>query len=427
MAAITEEKRGWKIPFFTVWIGQALSLVGTAIARFALIWWLTDQTGSAVVLAGSSLVSVAPRVLLGPMAGVYIDRHNRRRIMIMADAFTGLVSLWLAIMFLTGSMQVWHVYVVILARSLGSTFHGPAMNASTTLMVPEQQLSRVAGMNQTLGGVMSFLGPVLGALSLELLPLHGVMLVDVGTAVLAIVALLIIRIPNPERRLDENGDTSSMWTDLKEGFRYILDWKGMAIFMGMAMSINFMISPAFSLMPLLVRNEFLGGAPELAMLQSSSGIGLLVGGLTLSIWGGFRRKVVTILVGTTLLGAAIVGLGVTPTSIFWVAIASSVAMGFILPFINGTTGAMLQATTAPEMQGRVFTATESFSSMMMLVSLALAGPIAEAVGLRVMFIVSGLVCFLEGLGGFFIPALMKVEEQGNEIQKRHSESVAVGS
>jgi len=427
MTAVVGTNQDWKKPFFTVWIGQAFSLVGTAIARFALIWWLTDLTGSAIVLAGSSLVSIAPRVILGPLAGVYIDRHNRRKVMILADAFTALVSLWLAFMFWSGAMQVWHVYIVIFARALGSTFHGPAMNASTTLMVPEQQLSRVAGMNQTLGGVMNFLGPVLGALCLEFLPLHGVMLLDVGTAALAIAALLVVTIPNPERRLDENGKTSSMWTDLKEGFQYILDWKGMAIFMGMAMSINFMISPAFSLMPLLVRNEFLGGAPELAMLESSSGIGLLVGGLVLSIWGGFRKKVVTILVGMASLGAAIIGLGMTPVTLFWLAIASSVAMGFILPFVNGTTGAMLQATTAPEMQGRVFTATESFASMMMLVSLALAGPIAEAVGLRAMFIASGLVCLLEGLGGFFIPALMNVEEQGTEIQKKQTEAVTVGS
>ena len=427
MSAVVGTKQDWKKPFFTVWIGQAFSLVGTAIARFALIWWLTDLTGSAVVLAGSSLISIAPRVLLGPMAGVYIDRHNRRRIMILADAFTGLVSLWLAIMFLTGSMQVWHVYVVILARSLGSTFHGPAMNASTTMMVPQDQLARIAGMNQTLEGVLNFVGPALGALFLEILPLHNVMLIDVGTAVLAIAALLVINIPDPERKPSQNGESSSMWVDLKEGFQYILSWKGMAVFLGMAMTLNFMITPAFSLLPLMVRNEFHGGAPELAVLESAHGIGLLVGGLVLSVWGGFRRKVVTILSGTALLGISIIVLSATPAALFWIATASFVSIGFILPFVNGTIGAMLQSTTAPEMQGRVFTVTSSLSTVMTLASLAVAGPVAEAFGLRAMFIASGLVCLLEGLGGFFIPALMNVEEQGVEIQKKQTEAVTVGS
>lgn len=427
MAAVAEIRRQWKTPFFTVWIGQAFSLLGTVVARFALIWWLTDLTGSAVVLAGSTLVSMAPRVILGPLAGVYIDRHNRRMVMILADAFTGLVSLWLAYMFWVGAMEVWHVYLVIFARSLGSTFHNPAMSASTSLMVPEEQLSRVAGMNQTLNGILNFVGPAMGALFLELLPLHGVMMIDVGTALIAILTLLVIQIPNPVRTPSEDDEPESMWKDMRDGFRYIFSWKGMAIFLGMAMLINFVINPAFTLMPLLVKNEFFGGAPELAMLESTHGIGLLVGGILLSIWGGFRKKVNTILVGTILLGVAVIGLGFTPVTAFWGAVLASAGIGFVLPFVNGTIGAMLQSTTAPEMQGRVFSATNSLSSVMTLASLMVAGPVAEWIGVRTMFLISGLVCAVVGLGGYFIPALLQMEEQGQQLQKKHSEIVAASS
>lgn len=425
MAIGVKSSNNWKLPFFTIWTGQIFSLVGTAIGRFALIWWLTDLTGSATVLAGSSLLSIAPRVFLGPLAGVVIDRSNRKKIMILADAFTGLVSLWLAYLFWSGSMAVWHVYVVIFARSLGSIFHGPAMTASTSLMVPEGQLSRVAGMNQTLEGILSFLGPALGAIALELIPLHSVMLIDVGTALLAILSLFLIAVPNPARKPSENGEKTSMWIELKQGFQYILSWKGMAIFLGMAMSINFMLTPTFSLMPLLVKQEFLGGAPELAMLESASGIGLLVGGLLLSVWGGFRKKALTLLSGTAMLGVAILALGVAPASAFWFAIASSVFIGVILPFVNGTIGAMLQATIAPELQGRVFTVTNSLSSAMSLLSLAVAGPIADTVGLRTMIIASGVVCLLEGLFGFLVPALMGMEEQAQQMKKSYAEMVPV--
>lgn len=420
-------ERKWRAPFFTIWTGQAFSLIGTAIARFALIWWLTDLTGSATVLAGSTLLSVMPRVILGPMAGVYIDRHKRRTVMILADAFTGLVSLWLAYQFWAGSMQVWHVYIVIFSRSLGSTFHGPAMSAATSLMVPERHLARVAGINQTLEGILSFVGPALGALFLELLPLHSVMMLDVGTAAVAIVALLAINIPEPVVELKGDGERQSVWVDMREGFRYILGWQGMAIFLGMAMTLNFMLSPAFSMMPLLVKQHFLGGAPELAVLESAHGIGLLIGGVALSIWGGFRKKTVTILLGTALLGVGIIILGVTPATAFWIAVAGSVAIGFLLPFVNGTIGAMLQATTAPEMQGRVFTVTSSLSSMMTIASLAVAGPVADAVGIRTMFVASGLVCLLEGIMGFFIPALMTIEEQAKEIKERRKQVVSIAS
>ncbi|NIV39165.1 MAG: MFS transporter, partial [Anaerolineae bacterium] len=158
----------WQIPFFSIWTGQAFSLVGTRVAQFALIWWLTKLTGSATVLATASLAALVPDIVLGPLAGAYVDRWNRRIVMIVADTLIALASLWLAFLFWTGAIEVWHVYVIMVVRSVGGAFHWPAMQASTSLMVPKEHLSRVAGLNQAMKGALNIIGPPLGALLLEL-------------------------------------------------------------------------------------------------------------------------------------------------------------------------------------------------------------------------------------------------------------------
>ena len=138
----------WQIPFLTVWAGQAFSLVGSKVAQFALVWWLTEMTGSATVLATATLVALIPEILLSPLAGVYVDRWNRRVVMLVADGLVALAALWLAYQFKIGTVQVWHVYAIMFVRSVAGSFHWPAMQASTSLMVPKEQLSRVAGLNQ---------------------------------------------------------------------------------------------------------------------------------------------------------------------------------------------------------------------------------------------------------------------------------------
>ena len=285
-----ENVSGWKARFFTIWVGQQLSLIGSRAAQFALVWWLTKETGSATVLATATMAALFPRILLGPLAGAYIDRWNRRTVMFVADSFIALVSLWLAYLFFTDAMQVWHVYVVVLARSLGAGFHWPAMAASTSLMVPEKHLTRVAGLNQTINGVLTLLGPLLGALLLALLPLYEVMLVDVGTALFAVLPLLFFAIPQPTAASGAIKKRPSVWSDLREGLRYLRGRPGAQALIGGTMLIAGVLSSAFALMPLLIYEHFGGDAAALALLQSAIGAGLLLGGLILSTWGGFKRK-----------------------------------------------------------------------------------------------------------------------------------------
>lgn len=414
-------RSNWKPPFFTIWTGQQLSLIGSVAAQFALVWWLTMETGSATVLATATTVALIPQILLGPLAGAYIDRWNRRLVMMIADSFIALVSLILAYLFWRGSMQVWHVYIVMLARSLGGVFHWPAMAASTTLMVPERHLTRIAGMNQTMNGLLMIVGPPLGALLLALLPLHGVMLVDVGTALFAVGPLLFIAIPQPVRSQTHGPKKVPIWVDLREGFRYVWGWSGaMALICG-ALIFKVALTPAFSLLPLLVRKHFGGAAAQLSLLESVIGVGILLGGLILSTWGGFKRKIRTLLLGLIGVGIGILVLGLTPGHFFFIALGSMFFMGLMIPMTDGPIMAIFQTTVAPEMQGRVFALLGSLTSISSPLGLAIAGPVSDRFGIQIWFVVGGILCMAVGISGFFIPAILHIEEN----HARNAEAVNV--
>jgi len=417
--------KGWKAPFFTIWTGEQISLIGSRAAQFALVWWLTVTTGSATVLATATTVALAPQILLGPIAGAYVDRLNRRLVLLVSDSFIALVSLWLAYLFFTGSMQIWHVYVVMLARSFGDVFQWPAMAASTSLMVPQRHLTRVAGLNQTMNGLLSITGPPLGALLLSLIPLHGVMLVDVGTALFAVIPLCFIAIPQPPRVASEASVRPSVWRDVREGFSYLRGWRGAMALIGGALIFKIALTPAFSLIPLLVRNHFGGGAAQLSLLEAIVGVGMVSGGLSLSAWGGFRRKVYTLLMGLVGVGMGVTVLGVIPGSLFPAALGGVFFIGFMIPMTDGPIMAIFQTTIAPHMQGRVFALLGSLVSLSSPLGLAIAGPVSDRLGVQVWFLIAGILCLLVGVTSFFIPAILHIEEHHAAVQAApHAEPVA---
>jgi DHA3 family macrolide efflux protein-like MFS transporter len=416
MAASNEGREsGWALPFFTIWIGQALSLVGSRAGGFALVWWLTQRTGSGTVLATSTMVAMLPSVLLGPFIGALVDRWNRRWIMIVADATVALFSAWLAYLFWTGALQVWHVYVIMFVRALGGTFHYPAMQASTSLMVPEEQLARVAGMNQMLQGVLTIVTPPLGAFLMGLLPLHWIMGIDVITAAFAIAPLFFVHIPQPApRQADATAQAGgpSLWQDVREGFAYIVHWPGMLLVMLMATLINLMINPAMSLLPLFVTEHLQGDVLQLGWMNSAWGIGVVAGGVILSAWGGFRKRIVTSMLGAIGMGVGFVLVGLAPTAAFWMALGAMLLAALMNPIVNGPFMALLQAAISPDMQGRVFMIVSSLAGLASPLGLAVAGPVADAWGVGVWFVAGGVICIAMGVSGLFIPAIMQIEEQG---------------
>jgi DHA3 family macrolide efflux protein-like MFS transporter len=423
----------WAIPFFTIWAGQALSLIGSRAGGFALVWWLTRETGSATVLASASLIATLPTVILGPFAGALVDRWNRRTIMILADSAVALLSAWLAYLFWTDAVQVWQIYVIMFGRALGGAFHWPAMQASTSLMVPKEQLARVAGMNQTLQGILNILGPPLGAFLMSVLPLSGVMAIDVATAAFAIVPLLFVHIPQPQRgrtAAGEPGHKLSLLADVRAGFLYIWRWPGVFAVLIMATVVNLMVNPGFSLMPLLVTEHFQGDAWHLGGINSAWGLGVVLGGLTLSVWGGFRRRILTSLVGLVGMGAGILMLGFAPSTAFWLALGAMFVTGFTNPIVNGPFFAIIQSTVAPEMQGRVFTVIGSMSAAASPLGLAIAGPVADALGIQAWFIMGGVTCLILAAVAAATPAIVHLEdrrETGTAVEREPLATAETGA
>lgn len=401
----------WKTPFFTVWTGQAFSLLGSQLVQFALIWWLTQETGSATVLATATLVGHLPQLFLGPIAGTLVDRLSRKAVMIIADAGIAAATLVLVLLFYTGSVEIWHIYTLMFIRSLGGAFHWPAMQASTSLMVPREQLSRIQGMNQTLQGVMSIGSAPLGALLMAALPMQGVLAVDLITASIAILTLALITIPRPRRKAAEAGAVqTSVWQDFKAGLRYVRGWPGLLLLMCLASVINLLLTPASSLMPLMVKDHFGGDAFDLAWLESFFGVGVVAGGLLLSIWGGFQRQILTSFSGLIVLGIGMTGMGLIPSNGFTLAVTMMFLVGFAIPMANGPLSAVTQAVVAPEMQGRVFTLMSSLAMAISPLGLIIAGPLADLAGVQIWFLIGGLTTLAIGTGSFFVPMLVRMEE-----------------
>ena len=356
--------RSWKAPFFTIWGEQALSILGSQLVQFALIWHLTVRTGSATVLAIASLAGLLPQVVLGPIVGTLVDRWNRRWIMQVADSIIALATIVLAVLFALDAVAIWHIYVVMFMRSLAGGFHGNAMSASTSLMVPVEHLTRIQGVNHMLNGGLNVVSAPLGALLLGVLPLQGILVIDVATALIAILPLFFLPIPQPGRI--EHGQLhheaqGTVWRDFKAGFQYMLGWPGLLIAGLMAVVINLAFAPGWALLPLLVKGHFGGDAIQLGLVESAIGIGIVAGGGLLGVWGGFKRKILTSLIGLMGLGSGALILGLAPSSAILMAVGGALLMGMMTPIVDGPIFAVIQSTVAPDMQARVFSLFTSVS------------------------------------------------------------------
>lgn len=402
--------------FIPIWVAQIFSLLGSGLVQFALVWWITQKTGSAALLATATIIAILPDILLAPFTGALVDRLNRRLVMIISDAAVALSTLALALLFAFDLIQVWHIFVAIFLRSVGGTFHWPAMQASTSLMVPDKQLSRFAGLNQAIRGGMNIIAPPLGALLMSFLKFYQVISVDVITALIAITPLFFLRIPQPVR--SQSGPVlspKSILSDVRLGLQYLLKWRGMLYLSILAAVLNFMLAPTSSFLPLMVTQHFNKGVWELSLVESVLGIGIVIGGLLLGAWGGFKNRMVTSIVGIIGIGAGIFLFGVTPGRFFWLGVAAMAVMGFMIPIANGPLQAMMQSKVAPEMQGRVMGLTNSMCVAMMPISLAISAPIAEFVGLEIWYWVGGGLVMLIGAAAFFIPDIIQLDQVQRDV------------
>jgi len=288
------------------------------------------------------------------------------------------------------------------------------MNASTSLMVPIEQLTRVQGLNQLLSGGLNVVAAPLGALLLGILPMQGVLSIDVITALFAILPLAFIQVPQPERNT-VSAEKATVWTDFKAGLRYMLSWPGLLIVGLMTVGINFTIIPAFSLLPLMVKDYFGGSAIHLSWVESAMGAGMILGGLLLSLWGGFSRKILTSLIGLIGMGAGTLILALAPSSAIFLAVGGALLVGFMTPMTMGPFFAIIQSTVEPDMQARVFSILNSIGTGIVPIGFMIAGPVADQAGIQSWFLLGGMLCIFMAVIGLFIPAVMNIEKKGSPM------------
>lgn len=394
--------------FWLLWGSQAVSLAGSFAVQFAIIWWLTSSTGSATVLASAALVGLLPQVLLGPFFGALVDRWNRKRIMLVADSVTALASAWLAWMFYVDAASITHVFVALGVRAIGGAFHVPAMLASTSLMVPEEHYVRVQGLNQALQSGSPLLAAPLGALLVSWLPMSSIMMIDVGTALIAVIPLLFVKVPQP-RNASDNLEQTSVLADVAEGIRYLRQHSEQMYLVLGATLANFFVVPAFVLLPLYVMQELGGGAYYLSVLQLTIAAGGVVGGSLLASWGGFERHVHTVILGFAVVGAGTTIIGVAPTESQWMPAAAMLFVGAAAAMISGSIMAILQARVAANYQGRLFTLVGSIAGAITPLALLLAAPVAELLGIRFWYVAGGVCCLLLAAIALFVPAITDME------------------
>jgi DHA3 family macrolide efflux protein-like MFS transporter len=356
-------------------------------------------------------MALLPQVLVAPFAGSYVDRWNRRRTMIVADFLIAVTVLILAFLFAANIVEIWQLFILMFLGSAFGAFHFPAMQASTTLMVPRKHLARVGGLNQGLNGASNIIAPPIGAILYVLLPMQSILFVDIGSAAFAILCLLMIRIPQPIRK--KVAEKTSVLGDMKEGFAYLKGWRGGFVLVILAMMLNLLTAPAFSLSPILVRNYFLGGAEELAILQTAGAIAMVIGAAFLTVWGGTKRKIVTAGGALILQGFGTLFIGLTPADSFYMAVIFFAFVSFMVPVVNGVLIAIMQATIPPDKQGRVFALMIAGATAMTPLGLAFGGPISDLAGVSIFFVIAGIGTIILSIAAFFNKSLMNIEQNSH--------------
>ena len=386
--------KNWKNQFLIIYAGQAFSLLGSAAVQFAIIWWLTIQTESAITLTVASIVTFIPNMIIGPFAGVWIDRINRRTVMITADALVALSSVILGAAFLlTGAPPVWFIYSILFLRGLGSTFHGPAMQAAIPMLVPAEMLTRAGGWGNLIVSISNMLGPVLGAALMGFLPIAGIMLVDIFGALFAIVCLLFVKIPD----IPQSGEKTHMLSDIKEGLRTMRLNKPLAAAFGPMVLMTILYMPLGALFPLLVRTHFMGEAWHSSVVEFTFAGGLLLSSLVIGVWGGMKNRFLMAALAIGLLGTGSLVSGALPPGGYWAFAVCCFFMGASGTFMNVPVMAYVQESIAPEMMGKVFSLMMSAMSLAMPIGLVIAGPVSEAIGVDRWFFWSGGALIITGV------------------------------
>jgi DHA3 family macrolide efflux protein-like MFS transporter len=364
--------------FTIVWAGQIVSVLATSMSQFALTIWAYQKTGSATALGIVTTAYLVPFLLLAPIAGVMVDRYNRKLMMMVSDLTAVLATAFLLVIHAFGQLEMWHLYAASAVIGLGSTFQWPAYSAAISTMIPKRHYSRANGMMSLIDSGPAVLAPILGGLLLPIIQLTGILTIDVVTFFVAIAALALVRVPQPERTVEGQAGKGHLLKEAIYGFKYIFDRRGLLGLLVFFICLNFIIGLSASLFSPFILSRTGNDSASLGAALSAAALGAVAGGLLISLWGGFKRRMTSIFVGEALTGLftlAVFGLGRSLP--VWVVAAF---IGGIFPvFTNGASQAIWQAKVAPDVQGRVFSARRMIAWSMGPITPVLAGALADYV------------------------------------------------
>lgn len=383
----------WKKRFYTIAAGQAVSYIGSSAVQFALIWWLTKETGSALMLSLAGLCAYLPQALLGPFAGVWVDRLKRKTVMIAADLFTGFAALVFAAAFFLGSPPYWAVCVVLGIRAIGSVFHYPALQAAISLLVPQEELVKANSVNQFIFIGSFMLGPIIGAAMSAVWSMGFILLSDLVGALAACLAVSVVNIPE---LVHDSHEKKHFFKEMKEGALTYLEDKKLFLLTVFSMLVMLFITPLGSLYPLMVDTHFGGNAWQLSLVQVIYGVGMIAGAGVIGALGQrIKNKIATSIAGLLIYSITAFISGILPPTIIglWVFAAVCLVMGagnnvYSIPFT-----AYIQETIPNEKQGRAFSLFGCLMSLTQPLGLLIAGPVSEMLGVTSYFIIAGSVSF----------------------------------
>jgi len=419
--------------FTIIWVGQLVSMFGTAMTNFALTIWAWQVTGQATALALVGFFAFAPSLLVTPFAGALVDRWNRKLMMMLSDLAAVLSTIVVLILYSTGNLQIWQLYATGAFAGTFGAFQFPAYSAAVTTMVSKKQYGRVSGMLSSAQFASGIFAPSLAALFLATIGIAGILTIDVVTFLVAIGALLMVHVPQPAVTREGQRSRGSLWTESVYGFRYISARTSLLALLLIFFCVNLLAPFAFTLLAPMILSRTGNDATILGVVQSTIGVSGMVGSIVLSVWGGPKRRIHGILLGLLLVTMGMLFLGIGQTPVLWM-IAAFFTI-FFIPIINGSSQAIWQSKVAPDIQGRVFAARSMIAQIGAPVAMLLAGPLADSVfgpammqggslaelfgwlvgtgpgaGISLMFVIAGALGMLVALGGYAIPVVRNVED-----------------
>lgn len=399
-------KNNWKKNIVLFLISQTISLFGSSLVQYAILWYITLNTKSGLMMTISIVCGFLPTFFLSPFAGVWADRYNRKILIILADSFIAITTLVLAVLFLMGYESMGLLFVMSALRAVGSGVQTPAIGAFIPQIVPEEQLTKVNGINGSIQAMIMLISPMLSGALLTMATIEVIFFIDVITAAIAIsVMFLFLKVPAHEKA--QSPQKVSYFKDLHEGIIYIQGHTYVKKFFIFSAFFFFLVAPAAFLTPLQVTRSFGDDVWRLTAIEIAFSIGMMVGGVMMASWGGFKNKVHTMTFSCFIIGICTVALGVAP--IFWLYLFIMGIVGVTIPLFNTPSTVLLQEKVETDFLGRVFGVLGMISSSMMPLGMLVFGPIADIIKIEWLLIGTGFLLFIQS---FFLIGSKDLIEAG---------------